>query len=100
MKVKIRILNFVLWCLGLTTKKTGLVKTVGRKFEVINYSVDFIDTRREMKPVELAEQVELLIDAGIGKFLINLSAVKYVVNPKYELGIKCVGTVLILKVKN
>lgn len=98
MKTKIKVLNFVLWLLGLTTERTGLVKAVGKKFELLSYSIQHVDTTRKTTNEIMVAEVENDVNSKIGNFLKNQSAVKYVIDPNREDGLSCVGTVLILKV--
>jgi hypothetical protein len=100
MKFKIKVLNFVLWLLGLTTETTGLVTRSGKRFELFSYQVKFTDIERKSTHIKMVEKVEETINSNIGEFLKHNSLVEYIVDPRKEIGISCTGTVLIFKVKD
>ena len=76
MKTKLKILNFVLWLLGLTTEKTGLVDVRGKKFTLKNFEYQFY-TNKELSYSMMNKEALSLLENRLFSAISNHGIVEF-----------------------
>lgn len=100
MKWKIKILNFVLYLLGLKTNETTLVKQVGRSFELVTYEIQYYTEKRGNSDELLIKFVnDEFSNSDFMKFLDLQGLKKYRIDRNRKYGESCILNINFLNVK-